>query len=216
MILALAMLLTMFTLDAKRAELADIQKVDPTIRVNLVFATGYKPIADIPVIMYPKDARAYICKEAAYALAEVQQELNTYGYSLVIRDAYRPMWAQKRLWEEVLTLNLLNPENYVSDPVVEGGRHPRGTAVDVTVVDIATNQEISLPPFCFGEVAHRDYFGPLLSQEQIKNRDFLRSIMIKHGFSTIISEWWHFDYGNWREYEALDVSFEELGKLFVP
>jgi D-alanyl-D-alanine dipeptidase len=201
----------MLNISAKQAELINIQKIDPSIQVDLVFATGDQPITDIPVIMYKKDTPAYICKEAAYALAKVQQELKIYGYGLKIRDAYRPLWAQKILWEEVLKLNLPNPEDYISDPIVEGGRHTRGTAVDLSVVDLHSNQEILLPPFCFGELAHRDYYGPLLTEEQIKNQDFIRSIMIKHGFSTIRAEWWHFDYLGWQEYNPLNIPFEELG-----
>lgn len=198
------------TLMAKQAELVDIRTIDPSIQVNLVFATGHTPIIDIPVIMYEQNTPAYICKEVASALARVQAEMKTYGYCLQIRDAYRPIWAQQLLWHEVLKLNLPNPGDYISDPVVEGGRHTRGTAVDLTLLDSASMQEISLPPFCFDERAHRDYYGSLLTTEQIKNRDFLRTVMLKHGFSTIRSEWWHFDWGQWQEYEPLNLSFDEL------
>ena len=33
---------------------------------------------------------------------------------------------------------------------------------------------------------------------------------MKEGFLVFPSEWWHFDYGSWREYPILDVPFEEL------
>ena len=31
-----------------------------------------------------------------------------------------------------------------------------------------------------------------LTKKQLKNRQFLRDVMIKHGFKPISTEWWHF------------------------
>lgn len=209
-ILNLLSLFAATSMYAKQAEFVKLQEVEPSIMVDLVFATGHQPIEDIPVIMYPAGTQCYICKEAAYALKAVQQEMKAYGLCLKVRDAYRPLWAQKRLWEEVKKLHLAHPEDYISDPVIEGGRHTRGTAVDLTLIDITTQQEIPLPPYRFSEVSHRDYAGPLLTEQQSKNRNFLRAVMMKHGFTTIRAEWWHFDYKGWQNYESLNLSFDEI------
>ncbi len=123
-------------------------------------------------------------------------------------DRREPMFVQKQLWEIALTMNLDDPGNYISDPDVEGGRHPRGVAVDLTLVRLQDGQELSMPPMEFSKRAHRDFTG--LDDERLKNREFLRSIMEKYGFVGISCEWWHYNLPNWYEYEVLDVTFQEL------
>ena len=43
-----------------------------------------------------------------------------------------------------------------------------------------------------------------------ENRELLGTIMEKHGFRRISSEWWHFDDVDFREYPLLDVDFIDL------
>jgi D-alanyl-D-alanine dipeptidase len=37
--------------------------------------------------------------------------------------------------------------------------------------------------------------------------------MEKYGFKVNSSEWWHFDFIGWKNYEVLDIDFEELVEL---
>jgi len=62
-----------------------------------------------------------------------------------------------------------------------------------------------------------DDFTPLASQdytalpaEVIANRALLRDVMTRHGFDPLPSEWWHFDYRGWQQFELMDVPLEEL------
>jgi zinc D-Ala-D-Ala dipeptidase len=34
--------------------------------------------------------------------------------------------------------------------------------------------------------------------------------MEKHGFKVNSSEWWHYDFKGWKNFEVLDIDFEEL------
>ena len=36
--------------------------------------------------------------------------------------------------------------------------------------------------------------------------------MEREGFSVFETEWWHFDYGPWREYPILNVPFDAIGR----
>lgn len=63
----------------------------------------------------------------------------------------------------------------------------------------------------FTPKAHHGYRGDL-TLEQINNREMLKNVMEKHGFVGIASEWWHYNLLNWREYEALDITFDELAR----
>jgi len=47
--------------------------------------------------------------------------------------------------------------------------------------------------------------------EQRARRDLLRREMERKGFSVFPSEWWHFDYRDWREYGIGNVPFERIG-----
>lgn len=134
-------------------------------------------------------------KEAATALKNVQLELETMGLSIKVWDGYRPFSAQEKFWE------LVPDPRYVSDPK-KGGRHTRGTAIDLTLVT-KEGKELPMPSLFddFSEKAYRNYMGA--SREAIINRELLRLVMEKHGFEGLPTEWWHFDYKGWKEYPPI-------------
>lgn len=134
----------------------------------------------------------FVCHEVALKLRDVQLELETMGLGLKIWDGFRPMGAQWKFWE------LLPDERYVSNPL-KGGRHTRGTAVDVTLVT-SDFKELLMPSAFddFSEKAHRDYKGA--SEEALENSLLLQKIMEKHGFIGMPTEWWHFDLIGWEDF----------------
>ena len=58
--------------------------------------------------------------------------------------------------------------------------------------------------------AHTGYFK--LSPEVMLNRTLLQTAMRAQGFSTIQSEWWHFDYRGWSRFPLADVPLEDLAR----
>jgi D-alanyl-D-alanine dipeptidase len=118
------------------------------------------------------------------------------GLGLKIWDGYRPIAVQWKFWE------LMPDERYVSDPR-KGGRHTRGTAVDLTLVT-KNGQELLMPTAFddFSGKASCDYMDAPV--EAIKNRDLLRKIMEKHGFVGLVNLWWHFDLIGWRNHPPID------------
>ncbi len=132
----------------------------------------------------------------------VQQELKSQGLGLKLFDGYRPLSAQRKLWE------IVPDSRYIADPA-KGSKHNRGAAVDLTLVD-KNGKELAMPtPYDdFTEKAHWNYQN--LPQEAIRNRTLLRQIMEKHGFKGISTEWWHFDDRNWEQYEILDLDFDKI------
>jgi D-alanyl-D-alanine dipeptidase len=44
----------------------------------------------------------------------------------------------------------------------------------------------------------------------IQNRELLRLTMEKYGFRVLNNEWWHFDFIGWKNYELMDIPFEDL------
>ena len=183
--------------------LIDLQKIIPTIKLDIRYATTnnftgkkvYSFATGAPV-------KCFLQKPAAQALKKVQDELAILGLSLKVFDGYRPLSVQHIFWQ------LLPDERYVADPK-KGSRHNRGCAVDVTLVKL-DGTDIMMPTDFddFTERAHSDYMN--LPSEAVKNRTLLRTVMEKHGFTVLATEWWHFDFKGWEHYPVLDVSLEEL------
>jgi len=154
--------------------------------------------------LYPV-AEPYLQRDAAAALVAVQRELATKSLGLKIYDAYRPLRVQQRMWD------LIHDERYVSNPAVNAGRHTRGTAVDLTLVD-RHGRELSMPtPFDdFTERAHRNAVG--IPAEPARNAKLLEDVMVRHGFVPYPFEWWHFDYRGWKGHSPLDIPLTALPK----
>src|SRR5262249_57140338 len=74
------------------ADLVDIAAIDPSIRLDLRYATAdnFTGVAVYPV------ARCLLRRDAAERLARVQRRLRAEGVGLVVWDCYRPLAAQAR------------------------------------------------------------------------------------------------------------------------
>lgn len=176
------------------SELVDIQSFIPNIQIDLKYATTDNFTGQIVYNFHC----CLLLKEAALRLRNVQAEIETVGLGLKVWDGFRPMAAQWKFWE------LVPDEQYVSDPR-KSGRHTRGTAVDLTLAT-KDGQELLMPSNFddFSEKAHQDYMGA--SDEAIKNREFLRAVMERHGFIGLPTEWWHFDLIGWQNYPPIDIT----------
>ena len=150
---------------------------------------------------------ALLTKEAAARLQEVSSEMKSKGYRLRIYDAYRPQkavdhfvrWAKdpedirmKAFFYPDLEKTEIIPQGYIA----EHSGHSRGSTVDLTLFDMATQQDVDMGGTFdfFGELSHPDYSG--VSEVQHANRMLLQSLMVKHGFRPLETEWWHFTLEN--------------------
>ena len=155
--------------------------------------------------LYPV-AKAYLRTPAARALFDAHMELYMRGLGLKVFDAYRPYRVTVAMWEPIK-----NPD-FVADPA-KGSRHNRGAAVDVTLVNARTGVELPMPTDYddFTPRAAHDFMD--LPAEVIANRKLLRDVMVKHGFEPLPSEWWHYDFRGWEQFELMDVPLEEIGPM---
>lgn len=136
-------------------------------------------------------AKVYDCAECflrlktVKALIAANNDFKKKGFRIKIYDCYRPLSIQKKMWEIVS-----NPE-YVADPK-KGSIHNRGGAVDISIVDDKGKEADMGTPFdFFGIQAGHNYTK--LPKSVLSNRKFLKSIMIKNGFNSFDSEWWHYN-----------------------
>ncbi len=167
---------------------------------------------------------ALLTKEAARALKSASKELIVQGYRLKIFDAYRPMCAVKHfvLWgiedqdirmKPYFYPDLEKQELFAKGYIARQSSHSRGSAVDLTLLDMKTGKEVDMgSPFdLFSEVSHPDYRG--ISEDQYENRMHLQQVMIRNGFQPLDCEWWHFSLENEPypdTYFAFPVSSEYL------
>ncbi|MCU0418153.1 MAG: M15 family metallopeptidase [Cyclobacteriaceae bacterium] len=180
-------------------ELLDLEKVVPGLVLDIRYATENNFMRKR---MYTL-AKAYARKPVAQALARVQAELKTEGLGLKIFDAYRPYSVTVAFYESY------RDTTYVASPY-RGSRHNRGCALDLTLIDLATGKELTMPT-AFDSFEKAAWPSTPVADPVIrKNRDMLIRVMEKYGFRVNASEWWHFDFIGYRQYDVLNVSFEEL------
>ena len=135
---------------------------------------------------------AYLRSGTMKKLMKAQQILNDQGYGLKIWDAFRPVSAQAKLYEA------WPDPNYVSHPVYGSRPHCQGNAVDVTLVDLETGEELDMPTDFddFTALADRNYSD--CTEEQAANAKILEDAMRSVGFLPYSAEWWHYtDYASY-------------------
>jgi zinc D-Ala-D-Ala dipeptidase len=180
-------------------ELVDLEEVLSGILLDIRYATEDNFMREQ---LYPV-AKAALRKSAAESLGEVQEDLRERGLELKVFDGYRPYEVTEKMWEPYK-----NPD-FVADPA-EGSRHNRGCAVDVTLVDSSTGEELPMPTGYddFTEKAGHGYRD--LPEEAIRNRDLLREVMESHGFVALTTEWWHYDCQDWERFELVDLPLDSV------
>jgi zinc D-Ala-D-Ala dipeptidase len=180
----------------------DIEEFIPDIVIDIRYASENNFLNE-PVYNISK---AFARLPVARALKNIQQELKEKNLGLKIFDAYRPFSVTVKFYEKVMDTT------YVASPW-KGSRHNRGCAVDLTIIDLSTRQDIPMPTDYddFTYRAAHDFME--LDSNIIENRNLLADIMVNNGFAVYPSEWWHYDFISWENYELMDLSFEDLVSL---
>lgn len=154
-----------------------------------------------------KAPRAILTIEAAEALRAASEEFALQGYVIKVFDAYRPQKAVDHFIRWAADVDdTTNKARYYPDVdkkdlfrlgyIAERSGHSRGSTVDLTLVDLATGEELDMGSGFdfFGEISHHG--TPLITPEQEANREILKSVMVKHGFKIYDEEWWHYTLQN--------------------
>jgi CubicO group peptidase (beta-lactamase class C family)/D-alanyl-D-alanine dipeptidase len=182
-------------------DLVDITTVAPNIKLDIRYATTNNFLG-APVY---EQAKAYLQRPAAEALARAAQKLRVLGYGFLIHDAYRPWYVTKIFWDATP----VDKKIFVADPS-EGSRHNRGCAVDLTLYDLKAGTELAMTGG-YDEMSERSYaFYPGGTSLERWDRALLRKVLEEEGFAVYEYEWWHFDYKDWQQYPILNLTFEQL------
>ena len=183
-------------------DLVELARAVPGLRLEIRYATSNNFLGT-PVY---EQARAFLQRPAADALARVARAVRREGFGLLVFDAYRPWYVTKIFWDATPD----DKKQFVADPA-EGSRHNRGCAVDLTLYDLKTGLAVGMPSG-YDEMtarAYADYAGGTDAERQ--HRATLRRAMEAEGFTVYPYEWWHYDYRDWKLYAIGNVPFEKLG-----
>jgi len=184
------------------SDLVELVLLDSSIRLDVRYATANNFMGR-PFYSQP---RAFLQRPAAEAVVRAHRWLNDRGYGLLIHDGYRPWYVTRMFWDAT-------PEGlkvFVANPA-RGSRHNRGCAVDLTLYDLSSGQPVVMTGG-YDEMTPRSYLDyPGGTARQRWLRALLSRAMVAQGFTVNETEWWHFDYGDWRRYRIGNERFEEIG-----
>jgi D-alanyl-D-alanine dipeptidase len=185
----------------RQPDLVELRSLDSSIKYDIRYATSNNFMG----VPFYTSAHAFLQRPAAEAVVRAAGELRKLGYGLLIHDAYRPWYVTKMFWDGTPP----DKHMFVADPS-QGSRHNRGCAVDLTLYDLKTGAPIRMTGG-YDEMSDRSYpLYPGGTSSQRWHRDLLRHAMEAQGFRVIDTEWWHFDYRDWRSYPIGNSTFEQL------
>ena len=200
----------------------DIKEYIPNIIIDLKYASNDNFTGRI--VNGYESPICLLTAEAASSLRNIQTILNKSGYSLKIYDAYRPQrsvnhfinWSKNpsdTINKSYYYPNLLKSNLFKLGYIASKSSHSRGSTVDITLVDMETGEELPMPTAYdnFTEKAHPNFED--LPANLIANRDYLIETMQQFGFKVYPTEWWHFDFNGWEQFNLLDIKFEDLKEL---
>jgi D-alanyl-D-alanine dipeptidase len=181
--------------------LVDLKTVEPTIIIELRYATN-RNVTGQPI--YSAGTQCLVRRGVAERLRAAQYILRQRGFGLKVWDAYRPVSAQRALFEFTKNAHFVaNPDKLAL--------HTWGVAVDATLVD-AQGKAVPMP-------TDFDEFSPAAAMHYVgengivaQNLKLLQGAMGGGGFYGMHGEWWHFIAHNWRDYGPVSAPPEEMTK----
>lgn len=176
----------------------------PDLNIQMSYATAENFTGE--VVNGYKARKAYLAQAPAEALCKVQADAHKLGLKLKIYDSYRPVKAVSFFQDWALKPET-NPhikamyyphhtrlELFEAGYIAKQSSHSRGSAVDLTLIDAKTNQNLDMGSAFdyFDDLSHTD--SPKATEAQRKNRMILKDLMEKRGFKNFSQEWWHYSF----------------------
>lgn len=187
------------------SNMVDVRTIIPDIKIWLTFASQDNVMGKV---LYP-----VLQESTAKRLAKANEIFKKDGFRIKLYDGYRPYSVSVYLYEEI------KDGRFVANPKKNPSTHNRGVAVDITLERIDTGNEISMPskmhtfnisslrslPNIRAHQAGSQEYEAILKKypdildypprttTAIKNMNYMTNVMKESGFTTITTEWWHFN-----------------------
>ena len=179
--------------------LVDLSKLS----TGLVYDLKYAASDNFTGTKLYSDSICCLQEETAWKLVKTNEEVMKSGFRIKLWDAYRPLSVQKAMWK------IMPDSKFLANPYKKGSRHNKGAAVDITLVD-ENGVEAEMPSGFDDFSLKASRLNPNMSPTAKKNLKILTDAMVKSGFKTINSEWWHYDDADNSKYSLLDVRLEDV------
>jgi zinc D-Ala-D-Ala dipeptidase len=148
-------------------------------------------------------------------LVHAQENLPA-GYRIQIKEGWRPIWVQERLWQQSLAqlrdsrpeLNdaeLRRENTRFTAPPDSAPPHSTGGAVDLILLYQGEALDMG---WGFNQPGEGSRTAYPVSEHARRSRDILAIAMDAAGFVNYPAEWWHWSYGD--RYWAFQTSHEAL------
>ncbi len=169
---------------------------------RIVFAPGTTPYSSVAKRMYLRESVA----SKLFLAEEALSHLTGGTLSFQVTDALRPVELQREYFTQAQKVfigqGFSGEELYqrtaevVADPDL-CPPHATGGAVDLTLIDIATGQQMDMGTGIDDIGNERIYtWHPDLTADQRRHRLLLFTAMSQAGFVNMPGEWWHYSYGD--------------------
>ncbi len=204
------------------SDMVDVRYICPDIRIWLTWGSQDNVLKKK---FYPAGA-CLLQRETAEKLKAANDLFMKDGYRIRLYDGYRPYSVSVELYK------IVKNGNFVKNPAQGPSTHNRGAAVDITLESLSDGDQLSmfskmhtfdvssrrdLPDISKMEVGSDEYNAalkkykgildfPKRSAEAKRNVAYMTRIMEQCGFTTISSEWWHFNDSNQLKFMVLDYN----------
>ena len=149
---------------------------------------------------------ALLLPQARHRLLHAISLARALGLRFRVFDAFRPIEAQWALWHAV------TDKRFVADPR-QGGVHPRGAAIDLTLEDAASGAALPMGTG-FDAITPESAHGSLaVPAEAQRNRALLLGLMTTAGWDHYGLEWWHYQLFDARRHPPLSAAAVTHGPM---
>ncbi|MFD1470971.1 M15 family metallopeptidase [Companilactobacillus mishanensis] len=183
-------------MDSRKTGFTNIQKLDPSIIVELRYATMNNFTGQVIYDFNVAIARTGTAEKLAVASRILKEK----GYRIKVWDAYRPVEAQEKLFEVYP-----HPE-FVAKPNPNFS-HQKGVTFDLTICDMDGN-EMEMPTE-FDDFTEAAFRKSPRTKIQDNNYQILDSAMKQAGFVGYENEWWDYRDSEMDEYGPSSVDPNE-------
>ncbi len=182
----------------------DLRVFMPGAEFDMLFASPNNITGEA---MYP--AIPLLEEKTAEMLMNAYNQFREDGYTIKIYDAYRPKSAQYKLY------NIVQDSRFIGNPYENNSWHQLGRAVDMSLIDLATGEELEMPtPMHTFSMDSARTNSSTWTEEARKNVEYMTSVMQSAGFDIIQTEWWHFE--NKHSGGSMDTELDYSSLVFRP
>lgn len=203
--LCVALAPAMASAQTRPATFVDARTLVPGLAVDMRYH-GSENFVGRPIAGY-EEPLCLLTRQAATALARVQEQLATFNLGLKVYDCYRPAravadfaaWARDpndQARREDFYPNVDKSRLFELGYIAERSGHSRGSTVDLTLIDLPTGNALDMGGrYDLFDTSSWPSEAGLEPQERA-NRALLAAVMRANGFRPYDKEWWHFTLSN--------------------